>query len=392
MRTKLTALGICALVAFVIAGFCAFVDGNEPEAVETQTAQEKESNEGREAGDTMTVDLGGGVEMQFVWIPPGEYMRGSRLSPEETARIYSGGASWYEVEHPRHEVRITWGFWMAKTPVTQEQYERITGENPSHFEGVNRPVESVTWNEAVEYAARLSRQAEGTFRLPTEAEWEYACRAGTETEFYFGDDAHRLGEYAWCFSNQDGGTHPVARKKPNEWGLYDMYGNVWEWCADWLGDYPSGTVTDPTGPDTGERRVLRGGTYSIIAALCRSAYRHSRSPGSRNRYSGFRIVLDFPFEILANDVEAAPITCEPVAMGGGVSMVFANIPDTNAHFTATGQPVRSGFTGEIAKYPTTNAQYAQYLNAALASGDIEVDGNQVKGKNGRLCGRTLLPP
>ncbi len=281
MKTKWTALGICMLVAFVMAGFYAYGDVNG------------DVQEEPEAGEAMTIDLGGGVEMEFVWIPPGEYMRGGRLSPKEAAKKYERRASWYEREHPLHEVRLTEGFWMAKTPVTQAQYERMTGENPSFFVGENRPVERVSWDDAVGFAEKLSERGEGTFRLPTEAEWEYACRAGTETQFYFGDDAEQLGDYAWYSGNSDNETHPVASKEPNDWGLYDMHGNVWEWCADWFGDYPSEPVTDPTGPDTGVRRVVRGGSWSNSPRYCRSASRYGDMPHNQYRF-GFRVALDSP--------------------------------------------------------------------------------------------------
>ncbi len=277
----------------------------------------------RASVETMTVDLGGGVEMEFVWIPPGEYMRGSRLSAEELERIYGGEKSLYEREHPRHRVRLTKGFWLGRTPVTQTQWEAVMGTtlraqrdqvNPEWSlwgEGDNYPMYFVSWNEAAEFAEKLSEQTEGTFRLPTEAEWEYACRAGTETEFYFGDDAGRLGEYAWYWRNSGDNpltgewnsaaiaanncrTRPAGQKTPNAWGLYDMHGNVVEWCADWFGDYPSETLTDPAGPDTGEHRVLRGGAWFDYPRYCRSALRNRDTPGDRSAYYGFRIALDFP--------------------------------------------------------------------------------------------------
>ncbi len=247
---------------------------------------------GPQPGDTHTVDLGDGVEMEFVWIPPGEYMRGGRLSPEETEERYGGIVDWYEDKHPRHRVRLTEGFWLGKTPVTQEQYEIVMGKKPSFFDGDDRPVESVSWHDAIKFTEKLSEQAEGTFRLPTEAEWEYACRAGTETEFYFGDDADRLGEYAWYWGNSNSRTHPVGQKRPNAWGLHDMHGNVWEWCADWYGEYPSGTVTDPNGPDSGSLRVLRGGSWINLPNGCLSSRRGRGKPDDRGENSGFRLAQD----------------------------------------------------------------------------------------------------
>ncbi len=372
MRTKWTAPVICALAAFFFAGFCGCGDGNGPGA-----------------GDTMSVDLGGGVEMEFAWIPPGNYRRGGRFSPKRAARRYGGPALGFGFEHPRHRVRLTKGFWMGRTPVTQAQWKAVMDttvgaqrdkadpERPLTGEGDNYPMYYVSWNEAMEFAKRLSEQAEGTFRLPTEAEWEYACRAGTKTEFYFGNDARRLGDYAWYGGNTDQ-TQPVAQKKPNAWGLYDMHGNINEWCADWFREYPSGTVTDPLGTDGWGMRVLRGGSWANPSWFCRSASRlpiivGGYSGPSRSDRIGFRIVLGSPVKIPANDVEAAPIARETVDMGGGVSMEFVNIPDTNTDFSASLQPAERGFTGEMGRYPVTNAQYARYLNDALASGDVKVD-------------------
>jgi formylglycine-generating enzyme required for sulfatase activity len=133
------------------------------------------------------------------------------------------------------------------------------GKNPSEFKGATNPVEGLSWEDATEFCKKLSEKTRQTVRLPTEAEWEYACRAGTESAFSFGDDLSALGDYAWWAGNSDKTTHPVGQKKPNSWGLYDMHGNVLEWCADWYGEYPKGPATDPSGPATGDRRVLRGG-------------------------------------------------------------------------------------------------------------------------------------
>jgi formylglycine-generating enzyme required for sulfatase activity len=161
-------------------------------------------------------------------------------------------------------------------------------------------VEQVSWNEAVSYSAKLTGKEKAAgrlpvgyeYRLPTEAEWEYACRAGTTTLFSFGDDESKLGEYGWYGSNSGNTTHPVGEKKPNGWGLYDVHGNVFEWCQDWYGNYPGGSVTDPQGPATGSSRVVRGGYwYSSIARSFRSEYRNGWWPGDRSDGVGFRPVL-----------------------------------------------------------------------------------------------------
>jgi formylglycine-generating enzyme required for sulfatase activity len=203
-----------------------------------------------------------------------------------------------------HQVKLTKPFYLGVYQVTQEHYERVMGThplmhiNPSNFRSERNPVEKVTWRDAVRFCRNLSdypeeKKAGRVYRLPTEAEWEYACRAGTTARFSFGDDESKLGEYAWYQQNSGSTTHPVGEKKPNAWGLYDMHGNVWEWCADWYGDYPNGMV-DPVGPATGSYRVIRGGCWSLRAALCRSADRGGDGPDYRNDGLGFRVALSSP--------------------------------------------------------------------------------------------------
>ena len=200
-------------------------------------------------------------------------------------------------DHKAHQVTLTQPFELGVYEVTQEQYEAVMGTNPSHFKGPQNPVGNVSWDEAVEFCRKLSampaeKKSGYEYRLPTEAEWEYACRAGTTTKYSFGDDATKLEQYAWYGKISDGAT-VVGGKKPNSWGLYDMHGNVREWCQDWygaIGSYPSGTVTDPTGPSSGSRRVSRGGSWFCFAVFCHSAYRHWNSPGNRNYILGFRVV------------------------------------------------------------------------------------------------------
>jgi formylglycine-generating enzyme required for sulfatase activity/serine/threonine protein kinase len=196
-----------------------------------------------------------------------------------------------------HEVVLTEPFYIGVYEVTQQQYQRVMGTNPSHFKGALHPVEDVSWEDAVEFCRKLSelpeeKKAGRVYRvLPTEAEWEYACRAGTTTNFCFGNDESELGDYAWYDKNSGNKTHPVVEKKPNPWGLYDMHGNVWEWCSDWYGDYPASAVVDPVGPATGWGRVIRGGGWFNVAAGCRSARWEGYYP--RNPYSnlGFRVAL-----------------------------------------------------------------------------------------------------
>ncbi len=225
----------------------------------------------------------------MVWIRPGTFTMGSPSN--EKGRQTDEG--------PQTKVTISRGFLLSKYEVTQAQYKAVVGSNPSYSKGDIKPVEQVSWHDAVAYCAKLTGKEKAAgrvpggyeYRLPTEAEWEYACRAGTTTLFSFGDDESKLGEYGWYDSNSGNTTHSVGEKKPNGWGLYDMHGNVWEWCQDWYGNYPGGSVTDPLGPATGSYRVLRGGGWSSLAGDCRSAYRSDFEPGSRIDCLGFRPVL-----------------------------------------------------------------------------------------------------
>ncbi|KPK57401.1 MAG: hypothetical protein AMK73_10230 [Planctomycetes bacterium SM23_32] len=227
--------------------------------------------------------------MDLVAVPPGEFIMGS--SPRER------GHSRYQ--GPQHRVRITGGFYMGAHEVTQGQYEEVMGTDPSAFRGPRRPVEMVTWNDAREFCRRLS-QGEGlTYRLPTEAEWEYACRAGSTTAYSFGDGwddqgDYLLGGYAWYGRNSDEQTHEVGQKPPNAWGLHGMLGNVREWCQDWFGEYYywQSPVNDPAGPASGRSRVLRGGSWRSSGADCRSAAREGYTPTVAREYIGFRVVCD----------------------------------------------------------------------------------------------------
>jgi formylglycine-generating enzyme required for sulfatase activity len=169
------------------------------------------------------------------------------------------------------------------------------GNNPSVFKdcGDDCPVENVSWNDAQNFIKRLNeKEKTHKFRLPTEAEWEYACRAGTNTEFSYGDDVNKLDKYAWHYDNSERKTHPVGQKEPNLWGIYDMHGNVYEWCQDWYGDYASNSVVDPKGPDNEKGRVLRGGSWRSFARIIRSARRHWDRSDRRTSFIGFRVARD----------------------------------------------------------------------------------------------------
>ncbi len=223
--------------------------------------------------------------IKLVPIPAGTFLMGS--APDEPDRG--------DDEGPQTQVTLTKDFFLGATDVTQGQYAALMGVNPSDFKdvGLNAPVESVSWGDAMAFCQKLTEweRAAGrlpagyVFTLPTEAQWEYACRAGTTGE-YVGDPA----EMSWYGDNSGGKTHPVGMKQPNAWGLYDMSGNVYQWCLDWYGKYPGGDVTDWAGPPTGKWRVLRGGSWYYTVLYCRSAYRDF-DPGFVGNYFGFRVAL-----------------------------------------------------------------------------------------------------
>jgi eukaryotic-like serine/threonine-protein kinase len=231
----------------------------------------------RQPGKVMTNSIG----MMLVYIQPGEFQMGSNNYGEK----------------PIHTVTITKGFYMGIYEVTQEQYQQVMGTNPSNFKGSNLPVEAVSWHDAVGFCTKLSQKEGKTYRMPTEAEWEYACRAGTTTQFSFGDDKSQLGDYAWYKQNSGDKTHPVGEKKPNAWGLYDMLGNVWEWCQDWYAEdwYSKGPAENPLNESYGDKscRVVHGGSWNGHSYGCRVSIRGSGgNPDGRYDSLGFRVVLN----------------------------------------------------------------------------------------------------
>ncbi|MBQ7401834.1 MAG: formylglycine-generating enzyme family protein [Lentisphaeria bacterium] len=221
-----------------------------------------------------------GVKLKMVMVPAGSFQRG------------------------RQTVTLTKPFYLGKFEVTQAQWKAVMGSNPSGFKGDNLPVECVSWHDAKEFCKKLNEiyadklPAGYRFDLPTEAQWEYACRAGTTTALNNGKDLTssdgrcvNLNEVAWYYQNSGAGTHRVGQKRANAWGLYDMHGNVWEWCRDLYGSYPYGSVTNPVGPSSGSYCVIRGGSWFYDADGCRSADRHGDVPSRRNRSGGFRLAL-----------------------------------------------------------------------------------------------------
>jgi formylglycine-generating enzyme required for sulfatase activity len=260
------------------------------------------------------------ITQRLRWIPPGRFLMGS--PEEETSALAKEDheREWFEREHPRHPVFITKGFWLFDTPCTQALWEAVMGENRSEFKSPERPVENVTWEDVQGFMQRLNARIPGlALVLPSEAQWEHACRAGTETALYNGPieilgdaNAPALDSIAWYrgnsgvdfelengwdtsswqevqYPNPKSGTHPVKGKQPNAWGLYDMLGNVWERCADGLQSYGEDFAIDPVGPlEAGAVRVFRGGSWLVDARLCRCAFRRRYRPGLRLYGLGFR--------------------------------------------------------------------------------------------------------
>ena len=220
-------------------------------------------------------DLGAGIKLDMVLIPAREFQMGS----PESEKYHQDNAL-------QHEVTLTKPFYMGKYEVTQEQWESVMGNNPSsRTKGAKLPVTNVSWNDCQEFIKKLNAKTDGGYRLPTEAEWEYACRAGTTTAYSFGDNLTKSD------ANIDGDSiKAVGSYRPNAFGLYDMHGNVWEWCNDWYGSLQDGEVTDPKGAATGSSRVLRGGSFINDVSAARSSLRFVGTPTFRGTDLGFRLV------------------------------------------------------------------------------------------------------
>jgi hypothetical protein len=232
--------------------------------------------------------------LEFCEIPSGLFNMGAD---------YDDGLG-QEYEKPIHGVILSRPFRLAKYPVTQNLWEFCMGYNPSQFKGDSRPVENVTWKEVQLFISRLNATANRHYRLPTEAEWEYSARAGTSWPYYFGATPEELPQYAWFGHNSGNRSQNVGLKDPNPWGLYDMLGNVWEWVADWYGDYDSATSTNPKGPTEGSSKVIRGGAWGSTPWLCRVTTRSVKSPDERSPLIGFRLALDgtaLTHELLPDD-------------------------------------------------------------------------------------------
>jgi formylglycine-generating enzyme required for sulfatase activity len=270
----------CLMTTFVLVATLAWLQGCKRE---TPNEAAKAPNPNPAASKTES-----GAEM--VLIPAGRFMMGDQTQIDATP----------------HEVAIS-SFYMDKNLVTQEQYEKVMGENPSRWKGARNPVEQMRWSDAARYCNARSKseglepcynlqtwecnfQANG-YRLPTEAEWEYACRAGTTTAYFFGNDPSKLDDYAWFEKNSGGKPQPVGQKPPNAWGLYDMHGNIWEWCNDFyqVDYYQQSPKENPSGPKAGDTKVVRGGAWKFSAETCRSGYRYNENPGYADVCFGYDI-------------------------------------------------------------------------------------------------------
>ena len=264
--------GVSAAITCVMLGvvMCVILRANPPA---TEPAKEQ------------TLDLGGEVKLKLVLIPAGKFIMGApatEFSP-------------YKNEGPQHEVTISRPFYMGIYHVTQQQYQHIMGNNRSLFKDPDNPMEMVSWDDAVEFCKKVSQKTGKTVRLPTEAEWEYACRAGSTTRFSYGEDDKnftQLGDYAWYAGNSDKKSHPVGLKKPNDWGLHEMHGNEWQWCADWFAPYTDAKAIDPEGPASGTHRIVRGGCWFAAGGRCRSAFRMAMTSNQRHNDIGFRVVVN----------------------------------------------------------------------------------------------------
>ena len=284
-----------------------------------------------------------GLGMAFKLIPAGMFMMGSENGDSE--------------ERPVHHVSISQPFYMGKYEVTQEQWQAVMGTNPSHFQGAKLPVENVSWNDAQGFINKLNEMDAGyKYGLPTEAEWEYACRAGTT-----GDYAGNLDDMAWYLDNSGHQTHPVGQKQPNAWGLYDMHGNVWEWCQDWQHENYNGAPADESAWLSGgkqKERVLRGGSLADDAQASRSAARDWDAPDGRDDYSGFRVVAVYSIE--EDKVETQPDLLRPTLD----ELMRAHPPNDKSNFRLMEEAAEIGRTRGVEAMQA----YIQETNQKLTDG------------------------
>ena len=231
--------------------------------------------------NTISIPVKDGINIEMVKVEAGTFMMGATSEMKDPD----------DDEKPVHQVILTNDYYMGKYEVTQALWEAVMGSNPSIFEGDNLPVETVSWNDCQEFISKLNSMTGRKFRLPTEAEWEYAARGGKKSRSYQYSGSSNISDVAWYDGNSGSKPHPVGTKQANELGIYDMSGNVYEWCSDWYGSYSSSSQTNPTGADSGSSRVYRGGSWIYIAWLCRLSYRAGNTPGYRSYGLGLRLAL-----------------------------------------------------------------------------------------------------
>jgi len=287
--------------------FGAFFGGCTPNQDATNSPAEANSHQSARSGHLYEpVELTNSIGMKLNLIPAGTFMMGSPASEADRRD-----------NETQHRVTLTEDFYLGTTEVTQGQWESVMGTTPwTVQEGINNAATHVSWDDAIEFCKKLSARERKVYRLPTEAECEYACRAGTITAYSFGDDAAQLSEYGWWGGFSGGNSqseryaHEVGLKRANAFGLYDMHGNVWEWCSDWYGDYPAGSATDPLGATNGASRVYRGGSWTYDAASCRSANREMGEPTTLTDYHGLRVALSPSVQVPAEpgQAEASGVT------------------------------------------------------------------------------------
>ena len=360
---------------------------------DTSLLAKQEGSDTREATSAREKVVTNSIGMKLVLIPAGEFLMGSPDSVRDAPPC----------ERPQHRVRITKSFYLGMHEVTQEQYERVMGKSPIASKGdPQKPVHRVSWNDSVEFCRRLSDKEGMTYRLPTEAEWEYTCRAGTTTLYSFGDDPKDLGGYAWWMGTdpRNAGVvtidmHPVGQKKPNAWGLYDMHGNVSEWCADWYATdyYAKSPVDDPVGPDSGDSRVLRGGSDGDShPGSLRSAYRLGERPSDALSFFGLRVARSETKQTAASkperleeDVERphghVPIAGPPAAVQQRFKLVSSEV--------SLGKVREGSLTNTFTVSP--DSKHVAYIVQSGNKGFVVVDGLVGEEYGGFLKGIVFSP-
>ena len=262
-------------------GQTASISGSLTSTASTSGTNVLSSSSSSPFGNTITIPVKNGISIEMVKVEAGSFNMGA--TPEMQAP--------YEVEKPVHRVTLTNNYYIGKYEVTQALWQAVMGSNPSYFKGDDLPVEQVSWNDCQDFISKLNAMTGKRFRLPSEAEWEYAARGGKKSRGYQYSGSNTLGDVAWYEGNSGSKTHAVGTKQPNELGIYDMTGNVYEWCQDWYGSYSSSPQTNPIGAVSGSSRVDRGGSWFFTAKHCRSSYRFNLTPGYRLNFLGLRLVL-----------------------------------------------------------------------------------------------------